>query len=154
MRYLKYAALLGVLLFAAAGSAHAQVRVGVAIGGPVVVGPAPVCAYGYYGYYPYACAPYGYYGPDYFVNGVFIGAGPWYHGYYGHYWGRPYYGRGFYGRGYYGRGYWHGDRDFHEGFRGGRGDFHDNGWRRGEGSHGHEGGFHGGGGFRGGGRGR
>src|SRR5262249_55677451 len=104
MRYLKYAALLGVLLLAVAGSAHAQVRVGVAIGGPVV-GPAPVCAYGYYSYYPYACAPYGYYGPSYFVNGVFIGAGPWYHGY----WGRGYYGHGYYGRGFYG----------HEGFRGG-----------------------------------
>jgi len=87
MRCLKYVALLGVLLFAVAGSAHAQVAVGVRVG-PVVagVGPAPVCAYGYYGYYPYACAPYGYYGPSWFVNGVFIGAGPWYHGYYGHPW--------------------------------------------------------------------
>ena len=98
MRYLKYVALLGVLLFAVAGSAHAQVAVGVRVG-PVVagVGPAPVCAYGYYGYYPYACAPYGYYGPNYFVGGVFIGAGPWYHGYYG----RGFYGPG-YGHGYYG----------------------------------------------------
>jgi hypothetical protein len=96
MRYLKYAALLGVLLFAA-GNASAQVRVGVGIGvGPVgvAVGAAPACAYGYYGYYPYACAPYGYYGANYFVNGVFIGAGPWYHGYYGH----PYYGNRYYGR--------------------------------------------------------
>ncbi|MGB8113291.1 MAG: hypothetical protein WCF22_05940, partial [Candidatus Sulfotelmatobacter sp.] len=25
-------------------------------------------------------APYGYYGPDWFVGGVFIGAGPWFHG--------------------------------------------------------------------------
>ena len=96
MRYLKYAALLGILLFAA-GNANAQVRVGVGIGvGPVgvAVGAAPACAYGYYGYYPYACAPYGYYGANYFANGVFIGAGPWYHGYYGH----PYYGNRYYGR--------------------------------------------------------
>jgi hypothetical protein len=99
MRYLRYFALLGILLFVVAGSAHAQVAVGVRVG-PVaaVVGPAPVCAYGYYGYYPYACAPYGYYGPSWFVGGAFIGAGPWYHGYYGHgFYGRPGYG---YGHGY------------------------------------------------------
>jgi len=93
MRYLKYAGLLGILLFAAAGSAHAQVRVGVGIG-PVYVGPEPVCANGYYPYYPYACAPYGYWGPSYFVSGVFIGAGPWYHAH----WGPRYYGPGYYGR--------------------------------------------------------
>ena len=40
----------------------------------------PVCPYGYYSYYPYACAPYGFYGPQWFVGGVFIGAGPWYTG--------------------------------------------------------------------------
>ena len=111
MRYLKYAVLLGVLAFLfAAPNANAQVRVGVA------VGPAPVCAYGYYGYYPYACAPAGYYGPNYFVDGVFIGAGPWYHGYYGlRYFGPRYYPRAYYARpyyrgpvyrGYYGHG-WH-----------------------------------------------
>lgn len=44
------------------------------------IGPAPVCPYGYYDYAPYACAPYGYYGPEWFVGGVFIGAGPWFHG--------------------------------------------------------------------------
>ena len=93
MRYLKYAGLLGILLFAAAGSAHAQVRVGVGIG-PVYVGPEPVCANGYYPYYPYACAPYGYWGPNYFVGGVFIGVGPWYHAHWGpHYYGPSYYGR-------------------------------------------------------------
>ena len=51
--------------------------------GPVAgmaVGPAPDCPYGYYDYPPYACAPWGYYGPEWFVGGVFIGAGPWYHG--------------------------------------------------------------------------
>jgi hypothetical protein len=44
------------------------------------IGPAPVCPYGYYDYAPYACAPYGYYGPEWFSGGVFIGAGPWFHG--------------------------------------------------------------------------
>ena len=45
----------------------------------------PDCEWGYYSYYPYACAPYGYYGPSWFSGGLFIGAGPWYHwGFYGH----------------------------------------------------------------------
>ena len=79
MRYLRYLALLGILMLPVAYS-QAQVAVGVRVG-PGYVGPAPVCAYGYYSYYPYACAPYGYYGPQWFVGGVFIGAGPWYHGY-------------------------------------------------------------------------
>jgi hypothetical protein len=52
----------------------AQVAVGVNIGVP------PVCPYGYFDYPPYDCAPYGYYGPDWFIGGVFIGAGPWFHG--------------------------------------------------------------------------
>jgi hypothetical protein len=55
-------------------SAHAQVSIGVNIG------PEPVCPYGYYDYPPYSCAPYGYYGPEWFNGGVFIGAGPWFHG--------------------------------------------------------------------------
>jgi hypothetical protein len=134
MRYLKYVALLAVLLFVAAGSAQAQVRIGVRVG-PVYtsVGAAPVCPYGYYGYYPYACAPYGYYGPSWFVGGVFVGAGPWYHGraFYSHaYYGRGYYGRGFYGRpGYayraaYGyrapvHGFVSGHAGFHGGYHGG-----------------------------------
>ncbi|HEX4158589.1 MAG TPA: hypothetical protein VHY79_08940 [Rhizomicrobium sp.] len=46
----------------------------------VEIGPAPVCPYGYFDYPPYACAPWGYYGPEWFDGGVFIGAGPWYHG--------------------------------------------------------------------------
>src|SRR5260370_29438024 len=92
MRYLKFLALLGICIIAVP-TAHAQ-RVSVSIGvGPAYVGPPPVCEYGYYGYYPYACAPYGYYGPSYFSGGVFIGAGPWFHSYYGHpaYYGRPWY---------------------------------------------------------------
>src|SRR5690349_10067381 len=73
MRYLKYFALLAVLGFLAAAPSQAQVRWGIGIGvGPGYYGPAPVCAYGYYSYYPYDCAPYGYYGPDWFVDGVFI----------------------------------------------------------------------------------
>ncbi|HTW75729.1 MAG TPA: DUF4124 domain-containing protein [Steroidobacteraceae bacterium] len=40
----------------------------------------PACPYGYYEYPPFDCAPYGYYGPEWFQNGVFIGAGPWFHG--------------------------------------------------------------------------
>src|ERR1700720_2429201 len=107
MRYLRYLALLSIFVLPAAYS-QAQVAVGVRVGPAYgYVGPAPACAYGYYGYYPYACAPYGYYGPDYFAGGVFIGAGPWFHGYYG---GGGYYGgRGFYcGRGVFcgGGGFW------------------------------------------------
>jgi len=95
MRNLKLLTLLG-LCFLIAPYANAQ-RFGVEVGvGPGYVGPPPACAYGYYDYYPYACAPYGYYGPTWFSGGVFIGAGPWFHGYHG----RP----GFYaGRGNYGR---------------------------------------------------
>src|ERR1700721_2105572 len=51
------------------------------------IGAAPVCPYGYFDYAPYDCAPYGYYGPDWFNDGIFIGAGPWFHGragFYGH----------------------------------------------------------------------
>ena len=87
----------------AAPSAHAQpVRFAVGVGvAPVYVGP-PVCRYGYYGYYPYRCAPYGYYGPEWFVSGVFIGAGPWFHPYHG--WRGGYGYRGYYrSPGYYGR---------------------------------------------------
>ncbi len=102
MKYLRYVALLALLAMPLAYS-QAAVRVGVGIGvGGYVAGP-PVCAYGYYPDYPYACAPYGYYGPNWFAGGVFIGAGPWYHG-----WGHPYYGRGYgrgYARGFEGRGY-------------------------------------------------
>lgn len=69
-----------VILFAAVGAigtaiaprAQAQVEVN--------IGAAPGCPYGYYDVPPYACAPAGYYGPEWFVNGVFIGAGPWFHG--------------------------------------------------------------------------
>ena len=75
-----FAVLLAGLL-CSAPVAPAQVAVGVNIG------PAPVCPYGYFDYAPYDCAPYGYYGPDWFVGGVLLGAGPWFHGphgFYGH----------------------------------------------------------------------
>jgi hypothetical protein len=46
----------------------------------VSVGAEPQCPYGYYDYAPYGCSPSGYYGPQYFNGGVFIGVGPWFHG--------------------------------------------------------------------------
>jgi hypothetical protein len=44
------------------------------------IGVAPDCPYGYFDYAPHNCAPDGYYGPEWFMGGVFIGAGPWFHG--------------------------------------------------------------------------
>src|SRR5580700_2238812 len=44
------------------------------------IGAEPGCPYGYYDFAPSPCAPYGYYGPEWFVGGVFVGAGPWFHG--------------------------------------------------------------------------
>jgi hypothetical protein len=46
----------------------------------ISIGVAPSCPYGYYDYTPYGCAPYGYYGPEWFHRGAFIGVGPWFHG--------------------------------------------------------------------------
>src|ERR1700722_9301057 len=45
----------------------------------VEIGVQPSCPYGYYDVAPYSCAPYGYYGPEWFTGGVFIGAGQWVH---------------------------------------------------------------------------
>lgn len=68
-------ALAAALLFVAAPSpARAQVSINVQIG------PQPVCPYGYFDYAPYRCAPFGYYGPQWFQGGLFIGAGPWFRG--------------------------------------------------------------------------
>lgn len=49
-------------------------QVGISISSPLV---EPVCTYGYYDYSPYACAPVGFWGPEYFFGGHFRGAGPW-----------------------------------------------------------------------------
>ena len=83
MRHLKYFALLGVFVALAAAPSPAQVSIGIHIGpdyGYYHVPPA--CPYGYYPDYPFGCAPYGYWGPEWFVDDVFIGAGPWYRFYY------------------------------------------------------------------------
>lgn len=79
LKCLGLAAFAGIVLLVSAPKLEAQVS--------IQIGPEPVCPYGYYDYPPYACAPYGYYGPEWFLNGVFIGAGPWFHGahdFYGH----------------------------------------------------------------------
>jgi hypothetical protein len=94
MRYLKILVFVGALMLTASHANAQRVAIGVGIGGPGYVGVAPVCDYGYYNYYPYACAPYGYYGPEWFDGGFFIGAGPWFHGFRGGF--RP--GFGFRGR--------------------------------------------------------
>src|SRR6202140_1357941 len=86
IRYLKIFGLLGVVLavclFSASNANAQRLAIGVGIG-PGYYGEAPVCDYGYYDYAPYACAPYGFYGPDWFADGIFIGAGPWFRGGYG-----------------------------------------------------------------------
>jgi len=46
----------------------------------IQIGPEPSCPYGYYDYAPYNCAPDGYYGPEWFAGGRFVGAGKWFHG--------------------------------------------------------------------------
>src|SRR5271170_6058595 len=159
MRYLKYFVILALLGFVAAVPSQAQVRVGLGYGAGYY--DAPVCTYGYYGYAPYACAPYGYYGPSWFSGGIFIGAGPWFRGGYGYgyrgvygyrggYYGRPGYG---YGRPGYGArpvpyaGGYRGTSAVRGGFAGGvHGNVSGGGFHGGGG-----GGFHGGGGGHGGG---
>ena len=98
MRYLKILAIIGVFLGAASFAQAQRFAVGIGVG-PAYVTEAPVCEYSYYGYSPYECAPYGYYGPSWFSGGFFIGAGPWFpRGFYG----RPGFPRGpeFWGRGF------------------------------------------------------
>ena len=73
-KYLILAAVAGIFFTVTAPKIEAQVSVAVNIGA------APDCPYGYYDYTPYACAPYGYYGPEWFTGGAFMGAGPWFHG--------------------------------------------------------------------------
>lgn len=74
LKYFALTAIAGICFTVSAPRTQAQVSVGVDIG------VAPDCPYGYYDYAPYACAPYGYYGPEWFSGGVFIGSGPWFHG--------------------------------------------------------------------------
>lgn len=154
MRYLRILALAGICLVSAS-LAHAQVSVGIGVGGPVYggydvpeyAGPGPVCTYGYYDYYPYTCAPYGYYGPEWFTGGFFIGAGPWFHGGPGLWGGHRFYDRGFSDFGRFHN--FNGDRGFHGGgFRGGsvpeRGFQGNGGFNRGGAVRGNSGGnFHG-----------
>jgi hypothetical protein len=70
--FLVLAAGAGIGFTATAPKAEAQVNVN--------IGVAPDCPYGYYDVAPYACAPAGYYGPEWFTGDVFIGVGPWFHG--------------------------------------------------------------------------
>ena len=74
MRDWKFLAVLSLtaVLLGIPSSAPAQLSIN--------IGPEPGCPYGYYDLPPYNCAPYGYYGPEWFNGGVFIGAGPWFHG--------------------------------------------------------------------------
>jgi len=72
LAFLMLAAVAGIGFTAGAPKAEAQVAID--------IGVAPVCPYGYYDTAPYGCAAYGYYGPQWFTGGVFIGAGPWFHG--------------------------------------------------------------------------
>jgi hypothetical protein len=71
-KFVLFAAVLGIGVTVSAPKAGAQVSVN--------IGVAPECPYGYYDVAPYACAPAGYYGPEWFNDGVFIGVGPWFHG--------------------------------------------------------------------------
>jgi hypothetical protein len=61
-------------VFIAVGAPKIEAQIGISIG------VAPACPYGYYDYTPYRCAPYGYYGAEWFNGRTFIGAGPWFHG--------------------------------------------------------------------------
>jgi hypothetical protein len=74
IKFLALAAIAAIAISPAAPRAAAQISFNVGIG------VAPECPYGYYDYNPYGCAPYGYYGPEWFHRGIFIGAGPWFHG--------------------------------------------------------------------------
>lgn len=74
LRVLVIAAAAAVGLAGLVPYAAAQVSINVQIG------PEPMCPYGYFNYAPYRCAPFGYYGPQWFSGGMFLGAGPWFHG--------------------------------------------------------------------------
>ena len=71
-KYIALAAVAGIFFTVTTPKIEAQVSIN--------IGVAPACPYGYYDTTPYGCAPYGYYGPEWFSGGVFVGAGPWFHG--------------------------------------------------------------------------
>ena len=92
LKPLSFVMIAASVLVASAHNAAAQVAVN--------SGVPPVCPYGYYEDAPYGCAPDGYYGPEWFSGGIFIGAGPWYHGadhFYGHVDHRLDYRKGYHG---------------------------------------------------------
>jgi len=64
--------LAGIAMAAAPLDSQAQINIS--------IGAEPSCPYGYYDYAPYRCSPSGYYSPQYFNGGVFVGVGPWFHG--------------------------------------------------------------------------
>ena len=72
IKLLAFAGLAAIVLAPGAPTAAAQIN--------FYIGAAPDCPYGYYDYVPHNCAPDGYYGPEWFRGGDFIGAGPWFHG--------------------------------------------------------------------------
>jgi hypothetical protein len=72
LKYVALTAVAGLAFFATSPKTEAQVSVN--------IGVAPDCPYGYYDTTPYGCAPSGYYGPEWFAGGAFVGAGPWFHG--------------------------------------------------------------------------
>src|SRR6202163_398260 len=98
LKFFAFSALAAAML---SGLSGAPAQVAISIGAP------PICPYGYFDYAPYECAPYGYYGPDWFTGGLFIGAGPWFGGYYGR---GGLYGRYGYRSDFGGRGYGYGGR--------------------------------------------
>jgi hypothetical protein len=71
IKHLALAIVAGACFAGAASHAQAQVALGIE--------SVPNCAHGLYGYPPYACAPNGYYGPEWFDGSRFDGAGPWGH---------------------------------------------------------------------------
>jgi hypothetical protein len=72
LKFLALAAVAAICFAVSTPKIQAQVSVD--------IGVAPECPYGYYDVAPYECAPYGYYGAEWFSSGVFVGAGPWFHG--------------------------------------------------------------------------
>ena len=75
-KYMFLAFAAAATFFITAGTPQAQAQVSFSVG----IGVEPACPYGYYDSTPYGCAPYGYYGPEWFHGRRFIGVGPWFHG--------------------------------------------------------------------------